>query len=935
MKKIIQIYLLCTCLLFLGPVAVFATRQELLLDGNVQHIFTSEDGLLSTSSTAIAQTSDGFIWIGGYGGLVRYDGRDFETIGQGEIANISDLLAGENGELWIASSDSGIYHYQDGSLISLFESSKISEVESLAIDAEKTVWFGTENGIGRIDDENHASMLEIPELSGKFIHRILCTKNGTIILVARSGELYSYDHDQCKKIILDKGTESVRSAFAAEDGSYYIGTSGNTIWHCDSDFQIEETITAEGLKCINDLSMNADGLLWICSDNGIAVWQDQALRIQRMKMDNSVDLMMTDFEGNHWFVSSRQGVLEVSESRFVNISQSAGLDSMVVNAIQKLGDRLYVGHDEGLLILDAETYEVIDDTDFADLQSVRIRCLYADADGNLWIGTRGKGLLCYLPDKTWKQFSSEEFPVIASDNFRCIYDDGKQIFAGTDAGAYVVSLKDGVQSMINEEEDFSLRVLSISSIGDTYYLGTDGYGLYMVKDGKIIDHTTTNEGLNSNVIMKFCESRIQNGLWLVTGNKISYIDVDGTIRNIDKFPSSNNLDFLILNEDEVWVFTGNGILQTTEESLLSNDDLEYKIYKHADGMPYEIVPNSNQCLTDDALYICGAGGISSMDLASTDRKNGAYHLAIDQVRADGENILISDASDCVIAKNARRIEIGAHVLTYQSDNPTVFYELEGFDQEQIKTSLRNLETISYTNLKGGSYLFHFGILDSISGEILQEITLPIHKEYQWFERKDVRAAGIIAVLALLTAIAMLISHMHTKKMKQKLRASYEQEEKQRLHQIAYSDYLTGLYNRNFLEIWNEKVLPETDYPVTFLSADCNNLKKINDTCGHKQGDRLLQKMAELLKKHFSEEMYYIIRMGGDEFLVLCCGVSGEDVRARMEQVRAEAAGCSIEGIPITFGYGICTQSKEHFDFEEGLRLSDMEMLKDKDQFHGR
>ena len=934
MKRSIRILAVIWLTLFLGSLGVPAFGQELLLDGNVQRMFTSQDGLASTSTTAIAQTTEGFIWIGGYGGLVRYDGRSFDGFEENGISAISALLSGDDGILYAATADSGLYRYKDGVFSSLSGESGIMEVECLAMDAGGKVWFGTENGIGYVDEEDVPRMVDIPELREVFIHRILCSGDGCLQIVTRSGKLYTYDGKECLEPALPTDEEHVRSIFQRPDGGYYIGTSGSSVWKTDASFRIEETIRTGSLRCVNDISLSDEGILWLCTDNGIAAYRDGELRVQRMKMDNSVDLMMTDMEGNTWFVSSRQGVLEVSSSRFTNISQSAGLPGMMVNAIERIGNRLYVGHDDGLMILDADTCEILEDPDFSELASVRIRCLYAGGEGDLWIGTKGKGLLRYKADRTWETYSSKTFSEIHSDSFRCICEHDGELLCGTDMGAYVIS--DGkVRNIVNDPDAFKLRVLGIDAIGDVTYLGTDGYGLYMVKDGEILGHTTTEDGLNSNVIMKFCKSRATSGLWLVTGNRLAYISEDGQIRSIETLPSRNNLDFLILDGDVVWIFTGSGIFQTSEQSLLNDEILNYTLYRHEDGMPFEIVPNSNQCLAGNLLYLCGSGGISGLDLLADEKEGTEYHLAFDGMYAGGERLQKDESGAYVLGSDVRRVEMGAHILTYQSGNPWVYYYLEKFDQEPVKKLLRDIGPISYTNLAGGDYRFHFGVLDSRTMEPVSELTIPFRKEYKWYERWEVQMGLAILTAGLLLLATVLFIRMSNRKLRRKLAREYEKQEKEHLRQIAYRDYLTGLYNRNYLEAWDEQIRPDEPFPVTFISADLNNLKLLNDTYGHKRGDQLLQEMADLLKKHFSEDNFYVLRVGGDEFLVLCCGITMEEAGARMEALRADAETHRIEGIPVTFGYGLCTQDREEYDFDEGLRLSDLMMLEDKKHFHGR
>ena len=118
MKKsfLVWIFMIFVCL---ACVSAAAGEPDLYQDGNVQKLFTSENGLLATAATAIAQTGDGMIWIGGYGGLVRYDGETFEVFDE-EISGISDLMSGKDGSLWIASSDKGLFCYKDHELFFFF-----------------------------------------------------------------------------------------------------------------------------------------------------------------------------------------------------------------------------------------------------------------------------------------------------------------------------------------------------------------------------------------------------------------------------------------------------------------------------------------------------------------------------------------------------------------------------------------------------------------------------------------------------------------------------------------------------------------------------------------------------------------------------------------------------------------------------------------------
>ena len=95
------------------------------------------------------------------------------------------------------------------------------------------------------------------------------------------------------------------------------------------------------------------------------------------------------------------------------------------------------------------------------------------------------------------------------------------------------------------------------------------------------------------------------------------------------------------------------------------------------------------------------------------------------------------------------------------------------------------------------------------------------------------------------------------------------------------DTLTGCYNRVFLSEIEERMLEAGDV-VIYL--DLNDFKKINDTYGHDTGDKQLKIFAEILMRHFENDV--VLRLGGDEFVVLTRGLP-EDVLAKLDSARAE------------------------------------------------
>ena len=154
-------------------------------------------------------------------------------------------------------------------------------------------------------------------------------------------------------------------------------------------------------------------------------------------------------------------------------------------------------------------------------------------------------------------------------------------------------------------------------------------------------------------------------------------------------------------------------------------------------------------------------------------------------------------------------------------------------------------------------------------------------------------------------------------------------EEESLQRIAYCDALTGLYNRTKCEeLFAELDGSEEDFGL--ISFDMNGLKKRNDTYGHAEGDKMLISFAKSLKEVFGKHAD-VIRMGGDEFLVLIRQAElgrMEDLLGKFQkQMEAERSDPSE---PLAAAYGACKRSEcEEKNAEKVYIQADARMYKMK------
>lgn len=173
--------------------------------------------------------------------------------------------------------------------------------------------------------------------------------------------------------------------------------------------------------------------------------------------------------------------------------------------------------------------------------------------------------------------------------------------------------------------------------------------------------------------------------------------------------------------------------------------------------------------------------------------------------------------------------------------------------------------------------------------------------------------------------------------------SARKEALERLNFYATMDEMTMTMNRRSGLAHLErqmKLALRHHYPLTVVYADINNLKEVNDVHGHPAGDRLIQRVVELLRQEIRDSDS-IVRMGGDEFLVVLPHTDEEQAEAVMQRVlgemnRINALGSEI--FPISFSYGVTEMEQNEQRDPELSHLiaeADRRMYEQKNIFHGK
>lgn len=726
-------------------------------DGYSAVLYDNTNGLPTSEANAIAETSEGFIWIGSYSGLIRYDGNTFQRVDSTTgLVSVVSLFVDSKDRLWVGTNDNGVavIDKEDILMYHKTEGLKSSTVRCITEDLNGNIYLATTNGIAIIDQSMNLRTINNPQISTAFIRDLRAGNDGIIYGTTNNNDVFTleggkltnfYDREHiCIDGIMTVLPDPLHPGFV------YFGTELSEIYYgeLESGFVNPKVIDISPLSYIKSIEQFQEQI-WICTDNGIGVLQDDTVHIlENIPINNSIEHVMIDYAGNLWFTSSRQGVMKIVPNQFSDIFEKYDLPSVVVNSTCKYGNMLFIGTDSGLFVIDdekeIESFPISKaitasgvNLEFTDLiqmlKGCRIRSIIRDSNGGTWFSTWKRYGLIHYQDGVVTCFNTEDG--MPSNRVRTIYE-GKngRILAACTGGIAIIQDKQIIRVLGEKSGIENTEILTVSEAenGDIV-LGSDGGGIYVISDVKTT-HIGTEDGLNSEVVMRIKRDASRSLFWIVTSNSIAYMsEEDYRVTTIQRFPYSNNFDIYENSNEDVWILSSNGIYVVPAEELIANEEITPVFYGSDNGIPCITTANSYSELTKDGeLYIAGTTGVAKVNIEKTFESVNDVKIAVPYVEADESLIYPDDEGTFTIPSDVKKLTIFSYVFTYSLLNPQVTYYLDGFEQVETTVDRRNLVPIDYTNLKGGNYHFVIQLKDSM-GRGNKEISVFIVKQKAFYE----------------------------------------------------------------------------------------------------------------------------------------------------------------------------------------------------------
>ncbi|MBR4208341.1 MAG: response regulator [Lachnospiraceae bacterium] len=735
------------------------------------------EGLNSSQINSVTQTGDGYIWAGSYSGLYRYDGMKFEQVNLDKrICNAMILYADTRGRLWIGTNDSGLACYDpDKETIRFFDRENgmsADSIRDICEDEKGNIYVSTVSYINKINLSNsegpYISVYDANE-DITSVYSLIYLGDDRICGVTGKGMLFAMKDGE---LLFTKkcGREEYQFSAVAYDGNEHLlaGSTGDymeSLTLGESGFLLRSISTGAGiagLSGFNRLGYSEDykGFFASCVNGfGFISNTGKAQNLSTDDFNTAAEDVFIDRQKNIWFCSSKQGIVKLSKNPFSDLFKHIGEGEKAVNATCIVDDDLYIGTDNGAMKVNVTTEKKIKDERLDVLEGERIRSISRDSGGNLWFSTYGEnGLVRIGQNGDIRAFTHVKDSSVLGTRFRFAMEleDGRIFAASTEGINYIADGR--VVKTISEADGMEVpKVLSaIQDADGCIWAGTDGGGVYMIKDDAVEAHFGKGEGLMSEVVMKVvpCEG----GRLYVTSNGLYLHSGDG-IKKLENFPYNNVYDVYISDDHTAFVTSSAGLYVTLEDDLLKDEEgYTYSLLNGRRGLETSFTANSWSSEKNEKLYLCCTEGVRVLGIRDYEQFDNHYQIAVRSLTKDGVEVPLENGVYDIPA-GPGKVVINPALLNYTVSDPLVRVTLEGAGDEGNVMRQSAMEPIYYSSINPGDYSLVIEVLDGSGEKVLKSMTYLIHKDAKLYEQGYFKIYIICVLSIMLVFIVWLVSRM--------------------------------------------------------------------------------------------------------------------------------------------------------------------------------
>lgn len=712
----------------------------------IKTAYSIDQGLPTDEANAVVQDQTGYLWIGGYGGLIRYDGTNFVDYSDNlESSAIRSLFVDSAGRLFIGTNDAGVYIMENDKFTQVLvpDSRDYLCIRRFAEDSKGIVYAATTSGLVRVDEDQLIPVVLKEFETQQFVNLAIDSCDQFWILTD-SGELYVCTADQFIKTYTAEDffrKDTISSVCADIDGNIFVSSSGDTLVKLTIDeegkIEAQDDLYATGIVSLSKISPASDGTILLCGLRGVG-YLDLEGRFQMVDED-LVDgnWAMIDHEGDYWVASSGSCLQRYCLGCFDSCNFNSTLGTMTANVVYREGSLYYVGTDSGVFVYNKD-WSQVNNKATRLLNGVRVRSIGSDKKGRIWISAWNKGVVRFDPQTGDSvHFSSDDG--LNSDKVRVIYrlSDGRMLLGNQQGVAIMDKDGDSVEESYSADDGMdTTSVLSALELNGHLYVGTDGSGIYEITDEGLV-HLGYDQGLTQGVVLRMTPDSDQNGCFFVcAGDKLFYYEEEkNSFRLLDGITKGAGSFYNVYDvAGRIWALQNSGIFSVDKDALLAGESTYTAKYGTECGLTGSLAANTWCYLTEGIrLYIPTHNGVSAFSFEGKDIV--MPRAIVNNITVD--NTVYEHPDSVEIPTTAKRVTADISLLLFSDMvDYDIAYRLDGFDQEDTITSDRHV-SVSYTNLKGGNYTLKIRVIDPLTQKTAEAEDIfmtrdPDFTESPWF-----------------------------------------------------------------------------------------------------------------------------------------------------------------------------------------------------------
>ncbi|WP_433970951.1 two-component regulator propeller domain-containing protein [Tunturiibacter lichenicola] len=773
-----RVFVLGTVLAYLSLVA-FPRALALDPDRRIsQYAHTAwrvRDGVFAGAPTSITQTTDGYVWIGTLGGLLRFDGVRFvrwtPPTGEHLPTTVISLLGAADGSLWIGTA-AGLAQWKNGNLLNFPETA--GRVNSIYEDREGTIWMvrsrtraGAVCKVTLSVAKCYAPEDGVPPYAGTLTgdnSGYLWIGTSTALVRWKPGSSTSYELPGLKS---NAALAGITALAAAPDGSVWAGilNSGHGLglqhW-VNGTLRTLITTALDGstLKVIA-LGLDRHNALWIGTErNGIYRVHDG--KVERFRSadglsSETAESFFEDREGNLW-VTTPEGVDCFRDIPVVNFSVHEGLTGDMVDSILAARNgTIWIGNHSGLDYLRGDVVSSIGPKN--GLPGSRVTSLLEDHAGRLWVGL-DNGLFVYERGR-FRPIRRRDGGTIGvvlrmiEDVDSCIWAVVVRTGPGNPGG--LVQIQDGRFATEIADERLGIPTSLAGDPEGGLWLGLLKGGLARYRNGQL--QIFPLENTNAQVLQVLANSDGSVLAATTDGLVERRGEIQYTLDHHNGLPCDRTYALVTDKYSNLWLYTECGLI------LIKSDDLQqwrrhhdlkvrFDLFDAYDGaQPYlaDFKPRATRS-NDGRLWFANGTVAQMIDPDRLFRNSIPPPVHIEAVIADRKSYPSQDGLR--LPALTRDLEIDYTALSFVVPQKVQFrYKLDGHDREWQEPQTRR--QAFYSNLRPGNYRFHVmasnnsGVWNEAGAELDFNIG-PAYYQTTWF-----RLLCVAAFLAFLLGLHQL------------------------------------------------------------------------------------------------------------------------------------------------------------------------------------